>query len=98
MGPTQYRVGDVLKSSTTYLNEIGLPNFSFLPSEPMVAILAYFFHASLQGTACQAGAAVALRHVVDRGLAQGLVADAQSSRFASRGRIRPDCQVTTRRG
>jgi FMN phosphatase YigB (HAD superfamily) len=40
--------------------------------------VAYFFHASLQGTACYAGAAAALRRVRDRGLAQGLLADAQS--------------------
>jgi FMN phosphatase YigB (HAD superfamily) len=39
--------------------------------------VAYFFHASLQGTACYAGAARALRHVKQAGLPQGLVADAQ---------------------
>src|SRR5262245_49055485 len=39
--------------------------------------VAYFFHASLQGTACYPGAAAALRHVRDCGLAQGLLADAQ---------------------
>jgi FMN phosphatase YigB (HAD superfamily) len=39
--------------------------------------LAYFFHASLQGTACHPGAAAALRHVADRGLKQGLLADGQ---------------------
>jgi FMN phosphatase YigB (HAD superfamily) len=39
--------------------------------------VAYFFHASLQGTACYPGAAAALRHVRDSGLAQGLLADAQ---------------------
>src|SRR5437868_971226 len=39
--------------------------------------VAYFFHASLQGTACYPGAARALRHVKEAGLAQGLVADAQ---------------------
>lgn len=27
-------------------NEIGLPNYSFLPSEPMIPVLAYFFHAN----------------------------------------------------
>src|SRR5207253_529323 len=41
------------------------------------AKVAYFFHASLQGTACHDGAAPALRHVAGRGLAQGLLADAQ---------------------
>jgi hypothetical protein len=39
--------------------------------------VAYFFHASLQGTACYPEAAVALRHVAGRGLAQGLHADGQ---------------------
>src|SRR5262249_40691695 len=39
--------------------------------------VAYFFHASLQGTVCYAGAVAALRHVSEAGLAQGLVADGQ---------------------
>jgi FMN phosphatase YigB (HAD superfamily) len=39
--------------------------------------VSYFFHASLQGTACQIGAAEALRHVASKGLAQGLLADGQ---------------------
>ncbi|HKI32500.1 MAG TPA: HAD hydrolase-like protein [Gemmataceae bacterium] len=39
--------------------------------------VAYFFHASLQGTSCYPGAATALRHVAGAGLAQGLLADAQ---------------------
>jgi FMN phosphatase YigB (HAD superfamily) len=39
--------------------------------------VAYFFHASLQATACYPGAAAALRHVADSGLAQGLLADGQ---------------------
>jgi FMN phosphatase YigB (HAD superfamily) len=39
--------------------------------------IAYFFHASLQGTACYPGAGEALRHVHDSGLAQGLLADGQ---------------------
>ena len=39
--------------------------------------IAYFFHASLQGTACYPGAAEALRSVSERGLAQGLLADGQ---------------------
>jgi len=39
--------------------------------------LAYFFHASLQGTAAYPGAAAALRAVRDAGLAQGLLADGQ---------------------
>jgi hypothetical protein len=36
----------VQKAVDYLLHEIGLPNFSFLPSSPMVAILAYFFHAN----------------------------------------------------
>ncbi len=40
--------------------------------------IAYFFHASLQGTACYPGAAIALRHVSGSGLLQGLLADGQS--------------------
>jgi histidinol phosphatase-like enzyme len=39
--------------------------------------VAYFFHASLQGTACYPGAAFALRHVKEAGLAQGFLADGQ---------------------
>ena len=39
--------------------------------------VAYFFHASLQGTACYPAAAEALRAVADAGLTQGLLADAQ---------------------
>jgi FMN phosphatase YigB (HAD superfamily) len=39
--------------------------------------VAYFFHASLQGTACYDGAARALRHVREAGLEQGLLADGQ---------------------
>jgi hypothetical protein len=39
--------------------------------------VAYFFHASMQGTACYPGAARALRHVADAGIVQGLLADGQ---------------------
>jgi FMN phosphatase YigB (HAD superfamily) len=39
--------------------------------------IAYFFHASLQGTACYDGAALALEHIQNCGLRQGLLADAQ---------------------
>ncbi|HJT76066.1 MAG TPA: HAD hydrolase-like protein [Gemmataceae bacterium] len=39
--------------------------------------VAYFFHASMQGTACYPGAAEALRHMRQGGLAQGLLADGQ---------------------
>ncbi len=39
--------------------------------------VAYFFHASLQGTACHAGAAAALKHVAKARLCQGLLGDGQ---------------------
>jgi hypothetical protein len=39
--------------------------------------VAYFFHASLQGTAAYPGAAAALQAVADAGLTQGLCADGQ---------------------
>jgi FMN phosphatase YigB (HAD superfamily) len=39
--------------------------------------VAYFFHASLQATACYDGAAAALRQVTEYGVKQGLLADAQ---------------------
>jgi FMN phosphatase YigB (HAD superfamily) len=39
--------------------------------------VAYFFHASLQATACYPDAAYALRHVAEAGLMQGLLADGQ---------------------
>jgi FMN phosphatase YigB (HAD superfamily) len=39
--------------------------------------VAYFFHASLQGTGCYDNAAVAMNAVADRGVRQGLLADGQ---------------------
>ncbi len=39
--------------------------------------VAYFFHASLQGTTCYPGAAEALAHVASAGLLQGFCADGQ---------------------
>jgi FMN phosphatase YigB (HAD superfamily) len=39
--------------------------------------VAYFFHASLQGTAAYPGAADALKHVAGRGLVQGVLGDGQ---------------------
>src|SRR5205814_1376958 len=39
--------------------------------------VAYFFHASLQGTAAQPEAATALKLAADAGLQQGLLADGQ---------------------
>lgn len=43
--------------------------------------IAYFFHASLQGTGCYDGAAQALEAVKQAGRKQGLIADAQSFSF-----------------
>ena len=40
--------------------------------------VAYFFHSSLQATACYAGTVTALRHVAESGLTQGLLADGQA--------------------
>lgn len=48
--------------------------------------VAYFFHASLQGTACYEGAARAMRHVADAGLSQGLLADGQCFTTVQLGR------------
>jgi len=48
--------------------------------------VAYFFHASLQGTACYATAAQALRSVKGAGLAQGLLTDAQCFTTVQLGR------------
>ncbi|MBI1915220.1 MAG: HAD family hydrolase [Planctomycetes bacterium] len=39
--------------------------------------VAYFFHASLQGSGCYPGAALALRAIAGAGLTQGLLADGQ---------------------
>ncbi len=39
--------------------------------------IAFYFHASLQGTACYEGTAAALKQVKSRGLVQGLISDAQ---------------------
>ncbi len=39
--------------------------------------IAYFFHASLQGTACYPGVAAALEQLQSRGVRQGLIADGQ---------------------
>lgn len=39
--------------------------------------VAYFFHASLQGTACYPGAARAVQHVREAGLTQGLLGEGQ---------------------
>ena len=57
--------------------------------------IAYFFHASLQGTGCYAGAAQALEHVLQLGLKQGLIADAQCFSFVQlqRGLVQQHCSV-----
>ena len=39
--------------------------------------VAYFFHASLQGTGCCAGAAAAIKELAGKGMVQGLLADGQ---------------------
>ena len=58
--------------------------------------VAYFFHASLQGTGCYANAAAAMRFVGDCGLAQGLLADGQcfTATQLSRGLARQDAAVS----
>jgi FMN phosphatase YigB (HAD superfamily) len=48
--------------------------------------VAYFFHASLQGTGCYDNAAVAMNAVADRGIRQGLLADGQCFTRAQLGR------------
>jgi FMN phosphatase YigB (HAD superfamily) len=57
--------------------------------------IAYFFHASLQGTACYEGASQALEHVQQSGLKQGLLADAQSFSLVQlqRGLAQQHCSV-----
>ncbi len=57
--------------------------------------IAYFFHASLQGTGCHDGAAAALEHVHHAGLKQALIADAQCFSFVqlTRGLNQQHCGV-----
>jgi hypothetical protein len=59
--------------------------------------IAYFFHASLQGTACHEGAAQALEFVHHAGLKQGVIADAQCFSFVQlqRGLQAQRCGVPT---
>jgi FMN phosphatase YigB (HAD superfamily) len=54
--------------------------------------VAYFFHASLQGTACYPGVVAALRYVKESGLVRGLVADTQCFTLVQleRGLVRQD--------
>jgi FMN phosphatase YigB (HAD superfamily) len=47
------------------------------PLPEFVKKVAYFYHASIQGTGCYDGAAEALEAVSSRGIKQGLLADAQ---------------------
>lgn len=57
--------------------------------------IAYFFHASLQGTACYQGAGAALEHVQQLGMKQGVIADAQCFTFVQlqRGLTQQHCLV-----
>ncbi len=57
--------------------------------------VAYFFHASLQGTGCYEHVADALRTVADRGIAQGLLADGQcfTSTQLARGLAQQDASI-----
>ena len=58
--------------------------------------MAYFFHASLQGTACHEGAGAALEHVHHAGVKQGIIADAQYFSFVQlqRGLRAQHCGAT----
>lgn len=57
--------------------------------------VAYFFHASMQGTACYPGAAEALKLVRAKGLAQGVVANGQcfSMLQLERGLLKQDSKI-----
>jgi FMN phosphatase YigB (HAD superfamily) len=57
--------------------------------------VAYFFHASLQGTTCYDGAASALRKIKNAGLEQGLLADGQcfTAVQLQRGLSRQDAEL-----
>lgn len=59
------------------------------------AKIAYFFHASLQGTACYPGAGQALESVHHSGLKQGLIADGQCFTFVQlhRGLAQQSCGI-----
>ena len=58
--------------------------------------IAYFFHASLQGTTCYPGAADALGEIRRRGLAQGVLADGQCFTLTQlqRGLVRQNPKAT----
>ena len=65
------------------------------PANEFCRKIAYFFHASLQGTACYEGAAEALEAVHHAGLKQGVIADAQCFSFVQlqRGLRAQNCGV-----
>jgi hypothetical protein len=67
----------------------------FGPTTDYCRKIAYFFHASLQGTACYEGAGEALDAVHHMGLRQGLIADAQCFSFVQlqRGLKAHTCSV-----
>ena len=67
----------------------------FGPMSEYCRKIAYFFHTSLQGTACHEGAALALEHIHHAGLKQGIIADAQCFSFVQlqRGLNQQRCGV-----
>jgi len=58
-------------------NEYAFDATTYGPIGEYVRKIAYFYHASIQGTGCYPGAAEALRVVADSGRRQGLLADGQ---------------------
>jgi len=58
-------------------NEYAFDASTYGPISEYVRKIAYFYHASIQGTGCYAGAAEALRVVADSGRRQGLLGDGQ---------------------
>jgi FMN phosphatase YigB (HAD superfamily) len=66
---------DIIKKLMT--KEYTYDATQFGPPSEYVKKIAYFYHASIQGTGCYPGAADALRMVSDAGLKQGLLADGQ---------------------
>jgi FMN phosphatase YigB (HAD superfamily) len=58
-------------------NEYKFDGGMYGPLSEYVKKIAYFYHASIQGTGCYEGAAAALQAVSSAGIKQGLLADAQ---------------------
>jgi hypothetical protein len=58
-------------------NEYKYDGAMYGPLSEFVKKIAYFYHASIQGTGCYDGAAETLEIVASRGIKQGLIADAQ---------------------